>query len=355
MVLVADDVGEPEFVVIFDPDSPDELMAEQDPHSSRSVERKDARHRRPKKERVTVSKLLTSCGINPKIASSSVKYLAKTTQSIRADAQKLMVKLERAQRRNGVLKALAKKSSVELINDLLVSPAAKTILEFELKNVRKKPRGRRWTLIDKLRNVSVYRFLYTLLTLPSAKTLQKLISEIIMEPGFHQTVLRTLEKKAARWSAKNRTCVLMFDEVALLKGIYVNSTEVYLDGFENYGHLGRTSRIATHSLVFLIKVPSEVLKQLIFDAIKMCKSIGLNVVSTLSDQGATNRKAISMLRDTCDKGEYEPVYKVDGSTIVHLWDTPHLIKNIRNNLLVHNLKFGSKGQFLAKWSDIIKY
>jgi len=223
------------------------------------------------------------------------------------------------------------------------------------------------------RNVSVYKFLCTLLTLPSPETLQKLTSEIVMEPGFHQTVFRTLEKRAARWSAKNRTCVLMFDEVAILKGIYVNSAGGYLDGFEDYGHLGRTSSIATHSLVFMIRgvnlnwkipigyffthnsVPSEVLKQLLIDAIKMCKSIGLNVVATLSDQGSTNRKASSMLRDTCEKGEYEPVYEIDGSTIVHLWDTPHLIKNIRNNLLISNLKFGSKGQFLAKWSDIIKY
>jgi len=148
----SDDVVEPEPNVATEPNvvTPDNTVVIETPHCSRSVERNGARKRTPGKERRTMSKLLTECGINPQIATASVKNLAKTTQNIRADAKKLKVKLERAQRRNGVLKALAKKSAVDTVNDLLVSPAAKTILEFELKNFRKKPRGRRWTLRDKL-------------------------------------------------------------------------------------------------------------------------------------------------------------------------------------------------------------
>lgn len=165
----------------------------------------------------------------------------------------------------------------------------------------------------------------------------------------------------------------MFDEIALQKGIYYNSTYGRVLGFENFGHLGTTSSIATHALVFIVRgvgrhwklpigyfysrntTPSNVLAQLLVDAIKMLQSIGLNVVASVSDQGSTNRGAVNILRYECEEGEYESVYSVDGKIIVHLWDTPHLLKNVRNNFLAANVRFGRRGQFVAKWNDILQY
>lgn len=364
------------------PSSEEEVK--QSSHISRPVEHHGAKLREETRERgrYTKAKLLMDCGLNPEYLhhSPAVQKVTKKAQEFRAETLVLKQKLERSLRRNGSLKHLAKKKTIDTINELLISPAARQILEFELKNFLKKPQGRRWTLKDKQwclaiyrRNVSVYRFLCTLLTLPSVDMLRALTKKLIIEPGFNIHIFKCLEQRIKKWSKKQRTCVIMFDEMSLQKGIYVNSSQGFLDGFENYGHLGRTSAIATHALTFVLRglhsnwkvpigyfltkntVPTEVLAQLLPDAIKMCQSIGLNVVASISDQGATNRGAISMLRDLCDRGEYEPVYEIGGATIVHLFDTPHLLKNIRNNFMVANVKFGKNGNFLAKWGDIIKY
>ncbi|XP_052129750.1 uncharacterized protein LOC127750978 [Frankliniella occidentalis] len=189
----------------------EEVVQSNTSHSSRSMERHGAKNRSPKKERYTISKMLLECGINPQMATQSHKIIAKKAQQVRSDAIKLIVKLERAQRRNGVLKALATQKAVDTIHDLLVSPAARTILEFELKNFKKKPRGRRWTRKDKLwclsifkRNASVYRFLCSLLTLASPETLKNLTSEIVLEPGFHEAVLKSMESRVSKWSAKKK-------------------------------------------------------------------------------------------------------------------------------------------------------
>lgn len=324
---------------------------------------------------------MTGCGLNLKLQSvPEVRKLAKTTQEYRADIQALKVKLERAQRLNGSLRILAKKNSIESLENLLISPVAKQLLEFELKNFKKKPRGRRWSFKDKCfcltiykKSPSVYGLLHSLLTLPDASTLRFTLRGLHLEPGFHKKVFKELERRISSWSKKQKTVVIMFDEIALKKGLFYNKFLGCIDGFEDYAHLGRTSGIASHALVFMVRgvhknfkipigyffakgtTPSEVLAELLVDGIKMLQSIGFNVVASISDQGATNRGAINLLRDKCEEGEYESLYIVDEAKIVHLFDTPHLIKNIRNNMMTADVRFGKDGQFIAKWDDIIKY
>ncbi|KAL5246227.1 hypothetical protein ACI65C_013635 [Semiaphis heraclei] len=55
---------------------------------------------------------------------------------------------------------------------------------------------------------------------------------------------------------------------------------------------------------------------------------------------------------------YEVEYKFGNSTehikIFHLFDPPHLLKGIRNNLLTKNVSFHMDGEKIASWCDIIK-
>jgi hypothetical protein len=54
------------------------------------------------------------------------------------------------------------------------------------------------------------------------------------------------------------------------------------------------------------------------------------------------------------KGEVErhDVIKIGKSIVIPLFDPPHLLKCIRNNLLTKNLKFVLDSQRVAKWSHI---
>lgn len=145
---------------------------------------------------------MLSCGLNPQLQDiPEVRKLGKTAQEYRAEAQSLVVKLRRANRVNATLKALCKKSVVDRIEELLISPAAKQILEMELRNFKRKPKGRRWTLKDKAfslsifkRSRSTYSFLSSLLTMPQDSCLRLAQKEIVVEPGFNVSLLRRLEK-----------------------------------------------------------------------------------------------------------------------------------------------------------------
>lgn len=92
--------------------------------------------------------------------------------------------------------------------------------------------------------------------------------------------------------------------------------------------------------------------------------LGLSVVATVCGRSTTNRRAIEELVAearmwSLREGE-EPERRrivIDGITIIPLYDVPHLIKGIRNNLLRKNLIWtrGHHQEVLtAKWSDIVK-
>lgn len=113
---------------------------------------------------------------------------------------------------------------------------------------------------------------------------------------------------------KSKICLVMFDEVFLNEGLYYNCLLDIVEGFEDFGEGGRTDREANHCLVFMVRgickdwkmpvafypvngtCPSATLAVLLPQVITKLQEIGLNVEASVSDQGPTNRGAISMLR-----------------------------------------------------------
>ncbi|KAE8740765.1 hypothetical protein FOCC_FOCC013710 [Frankliniella occidentalis] len=170
---------------------------------------------------------------------------------------------------------------------------------------------------------------------------------------------------------QHRTCGVLFDEIFICEGLYYNPLTDRVKGFEDFGENGRTDREANHCLVFMVRAiardwkvpiafypdngtcPSDTLAVLRPKVILKLHEIGLNVLYTVSDQGPTNRGAISSLQGQNIKGEYDTVYYVGGSKIIHLYDSPHLIKSVRNNLITSDLQI--KKNCLAKWAHIIEF
>lgn len=88
--------------------------------------------------------------------------------------------------------------------------------------------------------------------------------------------------------------------------------------------------------------------------------LGLHVIATICDQGATNKSAIENMvaeaRGVFLKMGINPKRRivVDGAEIIPLYDVPHLLKGIRNNLLTKNLIWETKdGTLEAKWGDVL--
>lgn len=102
------------------------------------------------------------------------------------------------------------------------------------------------------------------------------------------------------------------------------------------------------------------IKKILIDIITKCDSIGLKIVATVCDQGSNNVAAInSLINDTKEKyfrmgiDRTEQTFEIDDTTIIPLYDVPHLFKGIRNNFLKYDIHFIENGQQkIAKWSHL---
>jgi hypothetical protein len=148
------------------------------------------------------------------------------------------------------------------------------------------------------------------------------------------------------------------------------------EGFEDLGDTS-TSTIADHAHVFMLRGINGKWKQpiaytfsksstktidlvrILKAIIKECTEIGFKILATVSDQGSTNQAAINYLmkrsvsvEDVSENVDRKYFY-IGGSKIVHIYDPPHLLKCIRNNLLTKNLIWEKEsGRITAKWEDI---
>lgn len=106
--------------------------------------------------------------------------------------------------------------------------------------------------------------------------------------------------------------------------------------------------------------------------------LGLKIIGSVCDGVATNIAAVNkLINPSCRRGNTTGTlleYTINGSNIVHCFDAPHLIKSVRNNLLVKDLKHSvsfnetkfkpngmivwnekSKVKRIASWKDISNF
>lgn len=87
------------------------------------------------------------------------------------------------------------------------------------------------------------------------------------------------------------------------------------------------------------------------------------VLATVCDQGSANQTAvkqlISMTAESCQQEDIENKFQgflVDKNEVVPLFDTPHLFKGLRNNLLTKDLHFSIHNKkYVAKWEHIEQF
>lgn len=324
---------------------------------------------------MTVSKFASMCGI--KKITPDVKKAMKTAMQYRQEVRKIHTKLKIFKKQKCNMKKLSY-NLIDHVDEMMVSSKLRLLLRAELRNMKCKPRGRSWTLEDKLfalaifkRSARAYRFLRGYIMLPSESTLKSVLQSVNLEPGICPPLLNALKCKVSKMKAKDKNCVVLFDETFLAGGLYFNEKKGSVDGFDDYGERGRTTMVGDHALVFMVQgigglkwtqpvayyfvhktCPSHMLKLLIIDVVKALFNIGLNVLGTVSDQGPTNRGAISELRSNSPLND-DIIYSIDGHNLVHIFDIPHAMKNVRNNLLSSNLEF--RRGAIANFRHIIEY
>lgn len=179
------------------------------------------------------------------------------------------------------------------------------------------------------------------------------------------------------------------------KNICINSKANYLKiklqfnesvrkviGFEDLGQCDRSPKFADKALVFIVRgirkqfkrpvafyftnsqMNSTTLANIIKEVIKDVQSTGLTVISTVCDQAPTNVSAINKLRQEINsqylkKGKENRVFgfEINDKDIIPLFDVPHLLKGLRNNLLTKDLSFiydkSQKKSFLETYRSVL--
>lgn len=307
--------------------------------------------------------------VSNKMLNKLKNRITKLTSKCKTERKKLLV----------TKKLCQSKSLIKIVDTMPEYIKRFTLLQMKWKT---KPRGRRFSMDEKIMALTIYKqsqkgynLLRKLFVLPSKRSLQKLLSALRVEPGINSHILENLKKTVSKLPIEKRLCTLLFDEVALSPGLYFNMS--HITGFEDEG-TKRTQKIADHALVFMIKciktkskqpvcfsfcqsaTKSCDLKNLIVTVIKELEKTGLIIVATICDQATTNVSTIkSLKKDTKIKylkenKEYDSTaVEIDNIKFFPLFDPPHLLKGIRNNLMIKNLiyKQNSKEK-VAKWEHL---
>lgn len=202
-----------------------------------------------------------------------------------------------------------------------------------------------------------YKFLRTKgVILPSPSTLLLWLKKFKYVPGCNAKLFHCLKLKIETMDEKSRECILAFDEMALKQCIEFSKQKDVIEGFEDLGELGRKPLLAKQALVFILrgiysnwKIPisfyfsangvgAEDLLKLLKINLASLKNAGLTPLAVVCDQGSTNQKLYKLLNVTIEN----PYFIINNTQCYALYDAPHLLKSIRNNLLDGDFSYDDK-------------
>ncbi|TGZ55055.1 Uncharacterized protein DBV15_12509 [Temnothorax longispinosus] len=232
-------------------------------------------------------------------------------------------------------------------------------IDMQIKNLRKHPKGIRFTLDEKILALSYkeshsgYKLLQQLFTLPSSRTLRRLLQKVPIHAGINN---------------------IIFSYLSHQQSLITNVIDKLY-----WGHK-RTQRIADHALVFMLrgirtgwKIPlshnfcksqtkTPQLMRYIKEIVHEITKAGFIIVATICDQGSSNVAALNQFlsdsRSNClKKGEqFDETIILDNQKIIVLYDPPHLLKEIRNNFLEKDIEImidkESNVKEIASWNII---
>ncbi|CAB3981577.1 Transposable element P transposase [Paramuricea clavata] len=264
-----------------------------------------------------------------------------------------------------------KKSESTLKEELAQLPEnVANFIREQIKLHSKKSHGRRYSPELKTMALSLYhasgkayRLLSKIFVLPNKASLKRYISKLPTVAGISEAILKAIQQKVQHMNEMEKICSLCIDEISLKNHLYYNVPDDIITGLEDFGIGVRSNKIATSTLVLLIRsisgnwkqpigyalvngsCPTDFLDGLIRKAIEKLDAIGLRVLVVMSDMGSNFYSLALHLGITPEK----PWFTHKNKIYFLMFDPPHLIKCIRTNLMKYTFKFG---KLVASWKDI---
>lgn len=228
-----------------------------------------------------------------------------------------------------------------------------------------------------------YKFLSSIFALPSRYTLNSLLNRIPFKPGVNTHIEENLKFQATKLHNNNKKCILIFDEMSLSAGLKYDKKHDMIFGLQKTEpNTTQQPKFSNHVLVFMLRGIVKKWKQpyayyfynsttKTSDLVSYLKIVitsvnktGLNIVATVCDQGGPNRAAINFLMtetrnrysvySVLNKEKTNLGFEIEGKEIIPIYDPPHLLKGIRNNLFTKDVIFTLDGTtYTASWDHIV--
>lgn len=287
-------------------------------------------------------------------ALQKITSLKRRIKNLNRNVINIKKRLKISQQNRKIVSVSKPKSFCNVVDKLsLISPEAKEFIKM-LINVSKQ-----WSLEHKniaqkiyFKSPSCYNFLRENLKLhlPSKSSLCRWTLIKNLKPGLNSFVLNSLKDEVCEMSETDKNIVLLFDEISIRPDLEYDQVNDVIDGFSQINK-NRNSTIAQYINVFMIRglfkqykyafayhateksMDGEVTKEVLMEAIKALFDVGFKVRAVVCDQGPNNRKCFRLL----NVSKENPFFFYENYKIFALYDSPHLFKSARNNLLSCNL------------------
>ncbi|CAK1601293.1 unnamed protein product [Parnassius mnemosyne] len=205
-----------------------------------------------------------------------------------------------------------------------------------------------------------YRFLSKTICLPSKSTLAKMY--LPMQTKVNQQMWDILSAIIKHMSSSEKECVLCMDEMSLKLNLSYNSKEDKIlglhevDGQQQPVAAGYAFTLMLRGITSKWKQPigfsfissskiDDQLKTWIIATVKRLLELGFNIRAFVSDLGSD----FLAFSKTLGNSKESSCFEIGGHNIYYIFDVPHLMKCVRNNLINYNFEFDGK---TTRWEDI---
>ncbi|CAB3980293.1 Transposable element P transposase [Paramuricea clavata] len=282
------------------------------------------------------------CQTSKKLSNNSPR---KVKQRKIIDRQRKRLKRLKQQALNNKQKRrprdLQKDKAIKILRKFLPEKIIKFI-DMQIDLHHKNPNGRRYNEETKrfalsLYHVSgkVYRMVAKFFSLPSKRSLMRWVSGLPRCPGLTKEAMNVIAEKVSMgvklMDENAKICTISMDEMSLKVNLAYDSCKDEIIGLKDFGD-GE-------------KGDSDKVKEKLFEAIDKVTAIGLTVTAIISDLGSNFIKLARELNITPEK----PWFMHNGVRIIYIFDPPHLIKAVRNNMMNYEFHFEQK---VARWNDV---
>lgn len=202
-----------------------------------------------------------------------------------------------------------------------------------------------------------YAFLGKILCLPSKRSLQMMTQQLVCKPGLENIgIFKALEIKIKTMLDQDKHCTLCIDEMAIKSNLFYHTGRDEIVGLVDTGNETKEFCIAQNVLVIMARGLYSNWKQPIayffistqFQANKLrivleqcilkLSDLGLHIEAIVSDMGSNFIELANCFGIDPNSSEF----MVGDKKVIYLFDTCHLIKATRNNLLNNVFCFNGK-------------